>query len=131
MGLDQTISYYFKREVPTKSEEERHETEIKLYFRKFNALQGYMEDIFNIDNTETITLSRNDLFDIKTITQTILENPDDLEYIEENFSPTEGFFYGSTEIDDDYYHNIEKLDTFLQEAINHPQLQYAEYYCWY
>lgn len=67
MGLDQVFSYHLK------NHENQQPLVIELYFRKFNALQGYMERVFKIENIETISLNKRDLIKIKKITETILK----------------------------------------------------------
>lgn len=80
------------------------------YWRKFNALHGWMEDLwrsrmgpaFNKEyfNCRTLRLSTDDLLRLKKD--------------KNNLTPRGGFFFGSTEI---YPEDLTSLETFLDKAL--------------
>lgn len=78
------------------------------YWRKFNALHGWMEDLYRrkggIDPEFNCNSVRLDLEDIHQLEQDMLND---------KLTPVQGFFFGSQEI---YPEDIESLKVFIKEA---------------
>ena len=98
--------------VDLKISDEQGNTLIKtdelFYWRKFNALHGWMEKLYREKggtsetfNCNTVRLTSNDL--------------DMLEYdvAKGNFKPVNGFFFGAQEI---YPEDLESIDDFVTKA---------------
>jgi hypothetical protein len=84
------------------------ESTVMFYWRKFNALHGWMERLYRSKggtkesfNCVTVRLTSNDL--------------DMLEYdvAKGNFKPVNGFFFGAQEI---YPEDLESIDNFVTKA---------------
>ena len=87
-----------------------------MYWRKANAIHKWFVDTLadGVDECQPISVSIDHLKQLLEVCEEALadkENPD--EYL-----PTEGgFFFGSTEYDDDYWTDIEYTATRLKELI--------------
>ena len=149
MGLDQYFEIQKKRSEKELEEEIRRifineqpsdqEIENMAYFRKFNALQNYFEEKFNLDNCEKVIMEDyiyEDLLDrtTKVLTAHQQKTQTEAEEIAIKLLPnTEGFFYGSQEYDEYYYEDVEKLIDDLQR-MKKMELDDDEdiiYTCWY
>lgn len=127
MGLDQKI-ILFKKQKNNNNLYERKE----YYFRKVNCLQGYFEREIDIQNCDIKGISKEHIEKIQDITNYILNNKNDIEYINENFPTTQGFFYGSYEIDNDYFEDIAYINEIINEILeNFDSEDYLFYWCWY
>lgn len=85
------------------------------YWRKFNALHGFIVEHFNNgkDDCSPIPL---DLEDLKTI-----HNQLEKAYADNNHTllpPTSGFFFGNTEVDDYYWSDIRDAIEVFKDLIN-------------
>lgn len=122
MGLDQGI-YKNGEEV--------------LYLRKANQVHGYMNSVSNLlygrdyENTEMMaiglpTISQLHAIAVKLVTD---RNEEDAEWM---LPPTTGFFFGSYEIDDWYWTQLEDLAAGLGTLIkfHSPDDEYA-YWAWW
>ena len=121
MGLDQ---YWLVKEQNEEGEDEY--LDIHTH-RKFNALQGFMqeewaaqgnEEDFNCQNLEITSEILNKLEE-RTNTDTL--------------KPTSGFFFGSTEKDDWYYEDLKHLKDDVIPDIRQ-RIEAGEtivYSCWY
>lgn len=91
MGLDAEI-----RSRPKSNP--KAEPECLAYYRKFNALQGFFEEL-GCENCKELT-----------ITEEILDKLEQA-CIDKTLTPTEGFFYGSQEpvADEDYQELLESI----------------------
>ncbi len=109
MGLDQYVN---KRRKTENSEVQ--------YWRKENAIQGYFEDKFNIDNLGEVTLT-NEIVDdlIKNLKAKTVE-------------PVGGCFYGSTEpLEDEWYIDmINSWNNIRKQMNDEPESEFY-YTCWY
>ena len=128
MGLDQKLTVY--REGVSKDNEYCLIPK-DYYFRKANALQGYFERNYGTEN-----LIKHEVFDysieeLKEYTDYILEKPEDISYIKENFPPTEGFFYGSTEIDEWYFEEVKQVSKVVNEILKTDRVAAIYYMCWW
>lgn len=111
------------------------------YFRKFNALQNYFEERYDIGNCEFHLITSEDIEDLLDIIEPIfkayrLEDISKAQALAEaNFPTTSGFFYGSLEYDDYYFQDIDTLyKTLLEMNALFPELNYNQdfaYYSWY
>lgn len=151
MGLDQ---YFFKNKEEVQ------------YFRKFNALHGYMVELAGREiNCEPFTLNKKQLEELQCLVKSCLVLAMDEKYIDSNYSPkfnkddelilqnekgeevlkvpvtdgfiercsevfppTEGFFFGSMDINDVYLYNMydlwRTLDDLIQNYVETDTIQY-------
>lgn len=136
MGLDQYISAHIY--VPLKKIEdaiagtpaiakrlntEGHGAVVRVQiaqFRKFNALHGYIKKrVGEIENLQEVPI--NDLIDemyedCKLILATKDSKDGNADAIQ-RMPPTEGFFFGSTEVDRWYYNDMKELHDLLSDLI--------------
>lgn len=89
------------------------------YWRKFNALHGYIVDTFanGVDKCQEIRLSKSDIEQIlDTLTECYKTKDSSL------LKPKEGFLFGSTEVDEYYWDciadSIDSLRILLREIEN-------------
>jgi len=92
----------------------------EIYWRKANQIHGWFinncaggED----NNCEDIKVSRDDLVELYD-TCTVLLNSKSRELAMEMLPPTPGFFFGTYEIDDWYWQDIEETHTKLGELLD-------------
>ena len=82
---------------------------IAMYWRKANAIHQWFVD--NVqegeDNCAEYYVSLDSLKDLKTLCAEVLANKNDKEFIADNLPPQEGFFFGSTDIDEWYFEDIQ------------------------
>lgn len=123
MGLDQKIT--------VKYVENDQALENDYYFRKVNSLQGYMENKYNTQNLEPHLISLDDINVLLKHTEYILKNNTDLDYINEHVPPTQGFFYGSYQIDEWYFEDMENIQNAMKDILSKPNIQEIIYWCWY
>lgn len=92
------------------------ETEIRVaYWRKFNALhRWFVENVQNgQDDCEVYIVTDEHLKSLKeTLEKITQENANDL------FPIGSGFFFGSSEYDEDYFQDIEELKSTVNHLIN-------------
>lgn len=124
MGLDM-YAYTVNKDVADKAVDfvvHEHEYHELMYWRKFNALHGWMERLYRKKggskesfNCTTVQLTSQDL--------------DDLERDKSNLKPVEGFFFGAQEIDE---WQLQSVDTFIAKARDAIQNDNAVfYYSWW
>lgn len=102
------------------------------YWRKFNALHGYIINNFAdcIDDCRDIYLSRNNVKQLLSVCKEVLEDLETCPKVEKDFGvvyasekakkllpPFEGFFFGSYAIDDWYKKDLEYTIDLLEEAL--------------
>lgn len=124
MGLDQRITILTKNDDDTLSSTE-------YWLRKVNSLQGYFEDNYHTQNCVEHGFSEDDVKHLKEVTDFILHHQDDHDYIESNLPPTQGFFYGSDEIDEWYFEDIKEINEIMTAILNTPNVEKRLYWCWY
>lgn len=97
MGLD--MSVYKKNRKTGESEE-------LIYWRKANQIHAWFVDTFmdGQDNCQIVYISWGVLQDLKDICKQVLE---DRSRAEELLPTRGGFFFGSTEYDEDYFQDME------------------------
>ena len=92
------------------------------YWRKFNALHGYIVDEFagGLDNCEQIYLSKEDLQKILDTLIEVYETKDATK-----LPPTEGFFFGSTDVDEYYWDDVKQsIEAFKTYAADDEWVDY-------
>ncbi|HDW3968936.1 TPA: hypothetical protein RMT52_005127 [Escherichia coli] len=111
MGLD----IYFESQPKNELNNESSRKQIG-YFRKFNALVGWMErNVGEVKNCELLELTMNDICFLKAHLMHINESN-----CEEILPVTEGFFFGSQEYDEYYWLDVVELKELVDEIIeNH------------
>lgn len=104
-----------------------------IYFRKFNALQVFLEDNLQIENCEPKEVPLEMVKKLEASCEKILEIKDANTRKEtaEQLLPTgAGFFYGSLDYDEYYYENVQRLLDFINENGTDDEVMYV-YDCWY
>jgi hypothetical protein len=112
MGLDM---YLYEKEV--------HEV---AYWRKANAIHGWIINRTNaVDDCTPIELQKQDIIELRNVCQDVLIDPSKAE---ELLPPMDGFFFGSTGIDDWYLENVkdtvEKLTTIINQSVDDATFEY-------
>ncbi len=102
------------------------------YWRKSNWLHCYFVRNFQDgkDECQECLLSKQDLQKVINDCKKVLcSKGTDLEssIIEKTLPPTSGFFFGSTEIDEYYWNDIEDTVKILESIINNPTFRNAEF----
>ena len=118
MGLDM---YLFKRNKKTDEL-----TEIG-YWRKHNALHGFMNTFtdHDIENLEKVSLTKDNLQEILELSEAIIRKDLDPEYSMPVF---EGFFYGSYEYDEWYFHRTQDTIEIMKNALRDTNFDEDEVY---
>lgn len=92
------------------------------YWRKFNALHGYIVNEFagGLDNCEQIYLSKEDL---QKILDTLIDTYETKDA--SKLPPTEGFFFGSTDVDEYYWDDVkESIEAFKTYVADYEWVDY-------
>ena len=79
------------------------------YWRKANQIhQWFVDNCQNgVDECQEVYVSEEQLEELRGICNEILANKDDKSMAEELLPPAEGFFFGSNDIDEWYYQDIQ------------------------
>ena len=114
MGLDM---YLYEKQV--------HEI---AYWRKANAIHGWIiNNAGVVDDCTPIHVSKQDLIQLRDDCQKVIDEGTQDAALE-LLPPAEGFFFGSTQIDDWYWEEIketlEKLNTIIDESVDDAQFEY-------
>jgi hypothetical protein len=114
MGLDM---YLYEKQV--------HEV---AYWRKANAIHGWIINTTNaIDDCTPISLTKQDLYNLREVCIDVL-NVHTSDYALEFLPPTDGFFFGSSAIDEWYWNDlkdtIDKLNTALEQSVDDAMFEY-------
>lgn len=102
-----------------------------IYWRKANAIHKWFVD--NIqdgeDDCKRYYVETAALFALKEVIEKVLENPTE-EVIMELLPPTDGFFFGSTKIDDSYFMDLKYTQEQLTKILSIPGItkNYDFYY---
>lgn len=92
------------------------------YWRKFNALHGYIVNEFagGLDNCEQIYLSKEDL---QKILDTLIDTYETKDA--SKLPPTEGFFFGSTDVDEYYWDDVKQsIEAFKTYVADNEEVDY-------
>jgi hypothetical protein len=96
-----------------------------MYWRKANAIHNWF--VCNIQNGEDdckeYFVGHGQLEELLSYCRQALETRDP-----EILEPVEGFFFGSTEIDEYYWNDIEQTVKGLERALSLPEKEYDFYY---
>jgi len=96
-----------------------------MYWRKANAIHGWFvkqcQD--GKDECQESYVSRDKLNELLSYCRQALETKD-----AEILAPVGGFFFGSTEIDEYYWNDIEQTVIGLEKALTLPEKEYEFYY---
>lgn len=147
MGLDMylTKETYVKK-WDHQTPEERHEVTVKkggelhqsiktdrisgvveevMYWRKANAIHGWFvkncQD--GIDECQKAYVEIDKLIELKNLCEQVVINK-----TPELLAPTQGFFFGSSEVDDYYYADLADTVRVLEEEINKEEDWSVSYY---
>jgi len=106
-------------------EKQTHEV---AYWRKANAIHGWIINHTNaVDDCTPIELQKQDLYELRELCIKVLDVHTE-GYAQEVLPPTPGFFYGSMEINEWYWKDIEetkdKLDKIINESIDDAVFEY-------
>lgn len=89
MGLD-----IFAYKIKLNKEED-------AYFRKVNFIYKFFENVIQEDQTCIVT--KQDIGDLIDYCELVLDHRGDENYAKAHLPTTSGFFFGSTEYNEDYY----------------------------
>ena len=95
-------------------------------WRKANAIHGWIIDRTGaVDDCTPINLVKQDLYDLREICIEVLSDPDKAEKL---LPPTKGFFFGSYDIDEWYWSDIQdtvdKLNKIIDESVDDAVFEY-------
>lgn len=85
------------------------------YFRKVNFIRRHFENLL-VD--EECLVDEADVANLVDICKLVLDNKGDTDFAMAHLPTQSGFFFGSTEYDDWYYHNVEDCIKQLTDLIN-------------
>ena len=92
------------------------------YWRKANQIHNWF--VYNVQNGEDdcreYMVSRQDFENLLEIINLILNakgTPEESSVIKEHLSPTEGFFFGSTQIDEWYWEDLETTKQIVSDVL--------------
>ena len=121
MGLDLGINLVKREEA--------------MYWRKANAIRGWFSKLPDFVDNGNTPISKKNLTDLLEICNTVRESkgtPSEYSVVMNNLPPEDGFFFGSTEIDDWYWEDIDNTIDFLKEWLpkinEYDELEYWEWY---
>ena len=100
-------------------------------WRKFNALQNYMEVNFGEGeeiNCKDIQLTEPDIGTLLVILKKVSA---DHSLAEKLFPNTTGFFYGSQDYDEYYFEEIDRSINLFEKALEELEDNEVFYNCWY
>jgi len=103
-----------------------HITENMMYWRKANAIHQWFVD--NVqegqDDCRAYDLDLDDLKTLRDLCKEVLDNPTKAE---ELLPPQEGFFFGSTEVDEYYLNDLKETIKVIDEEEARFNTEYAKY----
>ena len=101
------------------------------YWRKANAIHNWF--VVNCqdgeDNCQKYYVGRDQLQELVDTCKTVLkyrDSGDEAEIIEENLPPQAGFFFGSTEINDCYWQDLQDTVEQIESILFNPELNNSE-----
>lgn len=89
------------------------------YWRKVNHIHKWFVDNCGegVDECQEIYVRKEDLMTLRSTCMEVLANRGDEEKVSELLPCSKGFFFGSTEYDDDYYDSVERTIEILDKAL--------------
>jgi len=96
------------------------------YWRKANAIHAWFVNTYGegIDVCQEIGVPREGLEDLLNICKKVLTSP---EYAEELLPPQSGFFFGGTEIDEYYMHDLKYTIKLIEGLLADDKIDYFIY----
>lgn len=98
-----------------------------IYWRKANAIHKWFVD--NVqggkDDCKEYLVSIDDLKQLLSVVNSVLN---DTSLADKLLPPQVGFFFGSTEIDDGYWKDLEKTRDSLNELLSSPDIEELDIY---
>jgi hypothetical protein len=96
------------------------------YLRKCNIVYGYFAD--RIDDKENARVTKEDLAELAELCNNVLTKHKELgltkefvEYASVTLPTRSGFFFGSTEYDDDYLYQVERTKDEIEQLLQKVQ----------
>lgn len=100
------------------------------YWRKANQIHQWF--VINCqsgeDDCKQYYVEREQLQELLDLCHEVKKHKDDKEFIEEELPPQAGFFFGSTEIDDCYWQDIDSTIDQLTKILNDERLNNYDFY---
>jgi hypothetical protein len=82
------------------------------YFRKVNFLVRYFADLgFDVENQVPFSIDKEDVEELLNRCNKVLENH---ELADELLPTVSGFFFGSTDYDEYYFQNVERVKNYIE-----------------
>lgn len=87
------------------------------YWRKANQIHGWIvrHKAEGVDDCQEIPLTRKDLQELKDLCDTVLQ---DTSKAQDLLPPTSGFFFGSTEVDEYYFSDLQDTVKIIDNALS-------------
>ena len=114
MGLDMTL-YVTTEDIDNDNWYDSEKTH-SVYWRKANAIHGFFERLDAAENCENNHVDRED---VQKLLDRVTEVLDNRERAGELLPPTPGLLFGSTEIDEWYWEDMEYTKKELAELLEH------------
>jgi hypothetical protein len=125
MGLDQNI---FRKDPGAEDEVE------VAYFRKVNFLHGWVQDHLNNGEEHNCVKIPMHLEAIAGLAQSCKQVLADPSLADKLLPPRSGFFFGSTEVDEDYLSDVQEvsdvLDVILMDEASQERPGQRSYFYW-
>lgn len=88
------------------------------YWRKANAIHGWFVEncAAGVDECQPIHVNPDKLRELRAIAEHLLENRTEAE-ARKHLAPAQGFFFGTYEIDEWYWNDLERTKKILDKAI--------------
>ena len=95
------------------------------YWRKANAIHAWFVDNCQggVDECQKTLLSPNDLGDLLSVCKEAIETKN-----AGLLQPRGGFFFGSTDVDEYYWNDIQNTIDIITKILNDPRLQGCDFY---
>jgi len=89
----------------------------EVYWRKFNALHAWFVDNLcsGVDNCQRVRVSKEHLQSLFSVLESLDRDDDKARAL---FAPRAGFFFGSTDIDEYYWEDVELCKRKIQEILD-------------
>lgn len=93
------------------------------YLRKANQVRGFFNDKYEVLNCTNIVINVEDIKELHYMCELLLSLKELKPELAEQTAlvllpPTEGFFFGSQEVDEWYYDNLEETAKITKEILN-------------
>lgn len=109
--------YIYDRDFKSVQTETRYQIG---YFRKFNALHGYIVKTFadGVDECQDIILHKEDVEQIKKVLDDVLNAHQQVEKAKELLPTQSGFFFGGTDYDEFYFEDVKVAADLMQSFLD-------------